>query len=220
MTELRDVMRWSGACRFFRPDPVQDEVLHRIFDVVRFGPSGGNRQPVRYVVVRDPVTKRRLRELYLQAWEPYIAGLGVGTITTTNSSKVVVAADHFARHLDEIPAHVVVCARLADLHVTDAGLDRLSIVGGASVYPSVQNLLLACRDLELGSALTTLLVEFEPELKELLAIPPEFAIACTVAIGYPDQKLPTRLKRLPVEELVSIERFGDALPVPGAKTVA
>jgi nitroreductase len=218
MSDLRDVMRASGACRLFRPDPVDDDLLHRIFDVVRFGPSGGNRQPVRYVVVRDQAVKARMRELYLTAWEPYVAGLGVGSITTTNSSRVIVAADHFARHLDEIPAHVVVCARLADLHVTDAKLDRLSIVGGASVYPSVQNLLLACRDLGLGSALTTLLVEFEPELKELLAIPPEFAIACTVAIGHPDQKLPTKLKRLPVEEIVSIDRFGDALPVPSTVT--
>src|ERR1035437_1230094 len=207
-------MTRAGSCRYFRPDPVPDDVLYSLFDVVRFAPSGGNRQPVRYIVVRDQASRTRLRDLYLRAWTPYLDKLEAGSITTPNRPSIVESADHFARHLDQIPALIMVCARIADLHVTDAALDRVSIVGGASVYPSVQHLILACRDLELGAALTTLLVEFEPEIKELLDVPPEFAVAGTVAVGYPAQKLTTRLRRLPAEEIVSLDRFGEALPRP------
>ena len=72
---------------------------------------------------------------------------------------------------------VVVCAVHAELHVTDAGLGRPSVVGGASIYPAVQNLLLACRDAGLGAALTTLLCQFEPEIRELLGLPDTLAVA-------------------------------------------
>jgi nitroreductase len=62
--ELRDVIRTAGTCRYYTDDAVPDEVLARVLDAARFAPSGGNRQPVRYVVVRDPETKRRLKALY------------------------------------------------------------------------------------------------------------------------------------------------------------
>jgi len=92
--------------------------------------------------------------------------------------------------------------------VTDPNFDRPSVVGGASIYPSVQNFLLACRNLGLGTALTTLLCEFEPQIKQLLSIPADFLTAAHITVGYPAKPFPKKLKRRPVEEIVYSERFG------------
>src|SRR5437868_13691553 len=75
-----EAMKTTGTCRYFRPDPVPDEVLLAAFDAARFSPQGGNRQPVRWVVVRDPDAKRQLHEWYLQPWKAYLAGIGAGDI--------------------------------------------------------------------------------------------------------------------------------------------
>jgi hypothetical protein len=78
---------------------------------------------------------------------------------------VIVDADHLAHHLDGVPVLIVVCPVLADLVIADLNLDRPSVAGGASIYPSVQNLLLAARHEGLGATLTTILCEFEPAVR-------------------------------------------------------
>src|SRR5205823_14849028 len=109
-------------------------------------------------------------------------------------------ADEYAQRLHEVPVHLVVGVRLSDLAVTDAGLPRQSIVGGASVYPFVQNLLLALRGEGLGAAMTTLLVPAEEEVRRLLAIPEEIALAAHIGVGYRAEEWPRRLARNPVGE--------------------
>ena len=107
--------------------------------------------------------------------------------------------------------HLVVAVRLADLAVTDAQLPRQSIVGGASIYPFTQNLLLALRGEGLGAALTTLLVPAEASVKELLAIPDDLALAAHVGVGFRDEPWPRALARRPVEEFAFSERYGEPL---------
>jgi nitroreductase len=214
--DLIEAMKTTGTCRYYRPGPVPDDVLLRAFDAARFGPQGGNRQPVRFVVVRDPGVKRQLRDWYLVPWKAYLSGtrtgeVAVGAEEAEHARRLVTAADHFAEHLDEVPVLVVVCAELAGLHPTDQELGRLSIVGGGSVYPTVQNFLLACRNEGLGTALTTLLCVYEPQVKDLLGIPDGVATAATLAVGWPARPLPTRLSRRPVSELVFAERYGEPL---------
>jgi nitroreductase len=101
--------------------------------------------------------------------------------------------------------------RLEDLAVTDAKLPRQSIVGGASVYPFVQNLLLALRAEGLGAALTTLLVPAEAEVKRLLEISDGIALAAHIGVGYRLDPWPQRLARKPVEEFAFAERYGAPL---------
>ena len=209
--ELDEVIRGAGTCRYFTDDPVGDEELRPLFDAARFGPQGGNRQPVRWIVVRDPAVKRQLKDWYLQPWKAYYEGVLSGNVKVLAKRQVVEDANHFAVHFDRVPVIVVVCASLPDLTATDKDLDRVGIVGGGSVYPSVQNLLLKARDVGLGAALTTLLVSFEPKLKELFELPEDVAIAGTISIGYPERNLPRRLTRQPLEELVYNERFGEPL---------
>ena len=113
-----------------------------------------------------------------------------------------------ARSNAEIPVLVVVCAQLADLLATDRHLDRLTIVGGASVYPSVQNLLLAARAEGLGTALTTLLCAVEPQVKGLLGVPDGVATAAMVTLGYPAKPFPKRLARRPLGETCFADVYG------------
>jgi nitroreductase len=211
--ELNDAMRTTGTCRRFKPDPVPDDALYRAFEVARFGPQGGNRQPVSWVIVRDPETRRQLGEWYFPLWHDYLRHNGA-PVEPEAMPKRMQIADGFARAFGTHPAIVVACAEIGALYVTDAELDRLSIVGGASIYPTVQNFCLALRDEGLGSALTTMLGPREPEIKTLLGIPEELAIAAHIVVGYPERPFPTRLTRAPVEEFVFAERHGARWQVP------
>jgi len=209
--DLIEAMTTTGTCRYFRDDPVPEEVLVSAFSAARFAPQGGNRQPVRWVVVRDPGRKRRLAEWYLQPWKAYLAGIGTGDVQVGAVPKAVTDADYFAEHLHEVPALVVVCAELDGLHPTDSELGRLSVVGGGSIYPTVQNFCLALRAQGVASAITTLLCHFEPQVKELLGIPGGLITAAHVAVGYPAHGFPARLSRLPVEQIAFAETYGAAL---------
>ncbi|WP_219414555.1 nitroreductase family protein [Pseudonocardia nigra] len=214
--ELTEAMRTTGTCRYFRPDPVPDEVLHRAVDAARFAPQGGNRQPVRWVVVRDPDRRQALADLYLPLWKAYLGRRSGGRIDYERLPRSVRDADHFAEHLAEVPAIVVACAELAALYPTDTGLGRLSVVGGGSIYPTVQNLCLALRGEGVASAMTTLLCTVEPQVRELLAIPDDMITAAHIAIGYPERPFPTTLTRAPVAEIVYADTFGRACFPPDA----
>ncbi|HYB98020.1 MAG TPA: nitroreductase family protein [Candidatus Limnocylindrales bacterium] len=207
--EFREAISTTGTCRFYRRDPVPLDVLRRVLDAARYAPTGGNRQGVRFLVVRDEATRRALRDLYLPLWEQYASR---ATARPGAPLPALLAnADHMARHLHEIPVHVVVCAQTSDLMATDRHLDRVSIVAGASVYPAVQNLLVAARTEGLGTALTTLLCAVEPKVKELLAIPEGMLTAAMIPMGYPLHGFPKKLARKPLDEIVFGERFGAAL---------
>lgn len=206
--ELTDAMRTVGTCRYFTGDAVPDDVLYRAFDAARFGPQGGNRQPVRWVVVRDAARKQALADLYLPLWKAYLGAIGDGSVNVGALPKTVQDADHFAEHLAQAPAIVVVCAEIEGLHPTDLELDRFSVVGGASIYPTVQNFCLALRDQGVGSAVTTLLCHHEPQVRELLGLPDGVITAAHVAIGYPARGFPRRLTRTAVEDIVSAESYG------------
>ena len=215
--ELLEAMRCAPTSRRFKPDPVPAQALHAALDAARFAPSGGNRQGWRVVVVRDPDTRRALRDLYLPHWRAYMELTGTaGMLAQPEGAdpprlRMVRRADEYAQGLHEVPVHLVVGVRHADLAVTDAGLPRQSIVGGASVYPFVQNLLLALRGEGLGAALTTLLVPAELEVRTLLEIPEGVALAAHIGVGYRADPWPARLARRPVQEFAFAERFGAPL---------
>jgi nitroreductase len=208
---FQEVLETTGTCRFYRPDPVPDDVLRRVLDAARFAPSGGNRQPVRFIVVRDLHKRRKLKEWYLPIWRAYLTQAVRAGAQTGARARLLANADQFAERLDEVPVLLIVCAVLADLYPTDRELGRLSIVGGASVYPAVQNLLLKAREEGLGTALTTLLCAAEPQVKELLHIPADVATAAMITIGYPAKGFPTRLRRRPLAEVTFADEYGRPL---------
>jgi len=215
--ELSEAMRGAPTSRRFRPDPVPREALFRALDAARYAPSGGNRQGWRVVVVRAAERRRALRDLYLPPWNAYMEQTGGAQILRAPDSfdaprvRMVQRADHYAQHLDEVPVHLLVGVQLGDVLATDAQLPRQSIVGGASIYPFVQNVLLGLRSAGLGAALTTLLVPSEAQVKELVGFPDDVALAAHVGVGHRADPWPKRLARKPVEEFAFAERFGEPL---------
>jgi nitroreductase len=211
--DFHDVVSTAWTNRHFTTDPVPDEVLGGAFDAARFAPQGGNRQPVRFVTVREQAKRTQLKDWYLKPWKAYIAAAAEGGVRIGGGDKTALLlerADNFAEHLDEIPVHVVVCAELDGLHPTDLESGRLPIVGGGSVYPAVQNFLLGCRNEGLGAALTTLLCHFEMEVKELLAIPDGVITAAMIPVGWPAKGFPKTLMRRPLSDIVFNETWGNA----------
>jgi len=215
--DLFDAMRSAPTSRRFTDEPVAAEVLRRVLDSARFAPSGGNRQGWRVVVVRDADRRRAIRDLYVPSWNAYMEQTGGAQMLRQPDDfdparvRMVQRADEYAQALDRVPVHLLVAVRLDDLVVTDAELGRQSIVGGASIYPFVQNLLLGLRAEGLGAAMTTLLVPAEAEIKMLLQMPDDVALAAHIGVGHRADDWPKRLARKPVEEFAFGERFGEPL---------
>jgi len=218
LMELYDVMRSTPAVREFTGDPLPDDVLARILDNARFAPTGGNRQGVRVIVVRDQETRSALADLGVPAARRYTAQLANGEspwnplqpsgVDASRIDATEVPAQMSAP-LREAPLVLVICLDLAVVAATDQDLDRVGVVPGASVYPFVWNVLLAARNEGYGGVLTTMAVAEEPRVKELLGVPDPYAIAAVVPLGKPVRQI-TKLRRRPVPEFATRERFDGA----------
>lgn len=223
--ELYEVMRTTAAIREFTDDPLPDDVLARILDHARFAPSGGNRQGAHLVLVTEPATREALAELNKPAVRRYVAQSQAGETPWNPLRPPGPSPEEIAE--TDVPAYfvtpvltaavvVVVCVDLGAVAATDQELDRVGLVSGASVYPLVWNLLLAARQEGFGGTITTMAVAQEPRVKELLGVPDPYAVAAVVPLGRPVRQ-PTRLRRQPVAEFVTRERF-DGPPFDVAPT--
>jgi nitroreductase len=225
--DLISTLRTTGAIRDFTDEPVTDEQLHRILDTARFAPNGGNAQSWRVVVVKGSDRRRAIRDLYLDGWRRYLAQVVAGLrpwapVTDREAERAAIAASDaelesgtrrdlgaFAEHLDEVPALLVLLADLRLLAAVDRDLDRYTFIGGASVYPFAWSLLLAARAEGIGGVITTMPVFREDAMKQVLAVPPEFAVAAVIALGHPTHQ-PTRLRRNPVADFATVDSFDGA----------
>ena len=213
-----EAMRTTRAVRRLRPDPIPDDVLHRVLEAATWAPSGGNVQPWRIVVVKDDAKKRALQALYLGPWRAYAESHRGGLedappAVRDRQERMIAAADHLAEHYHEAPALLVFCFNPKLLAITDAQLDRPSVVGGGSLYPAVQNLLLACRAEGLGCTLTTLLCQVEPEVRDLLELPDPWATYACVPVGWPARGGHGPIRRNPVEKMAYLDGWGRPYPV-------
>jgi nitroreductase len=204
--ELYEAMRTLRAVRRLRPDPIPDDVLRRVLEATTWAPTGGNRQAWRVVVVKDQLRKQRIGGLYkriavpfMQSYSGRLAALPEGERAKTE--RMLPSGVYLAEHFGEAPVLCIFCFDPDGLAVTDADLSRVSVVGGGSIYPAVQNLLLACRAEGLGCVLTTLLCKAETEVKEILGIPPRWGTAAAVPLGYPQLRGHGPISRRPVEEM-------------------
>lgn len=215
--DVFEAMRNAPTSRRFTDQPVEIDALRRVLDSSRFAPSGGNRQGWRVVVVRDADRRRAIRDLYVPSWNTYMQHTGGAQMLQrpddfdASRVRMVQRADEYAQTLERVPVHLLVAVRLDDLVVTDAALARQSIVGGASIYPFVQNVLLGLRAEGLGAAMTTLLVPAEEEIKSLVGMPDDVALAAHIGVGYRADDWPKKLARKPVEQFAFAECFGEPL---------
>lgn len=219
--DLVATIRGTGSVREFTDEPVADEVLARVLDHARFAPNGGNRQAWKVVVVQDGAVRDALRDLYLGPWRDYFAQTAAGFTPWAPlgdrevETKVVEAArangeyDDIVRDRVEItfgaPVILAVFGDLERLVATDRDLDRYTMVAGASIYPFMWNILLAARSEGLGGVITTMHARVEPEVRQLLHVPDNLALAGVMMLGHPVHQ-PTRLRREPVASFATIDR--------------
>jgi nitroreductase len=213
--DLYEAMRTTAAVRQFTGDPLPDDVLHTILENARFAPSGGNRQGAQVIVVRDLETRQALAELNIPGARRYMAQAAAGegpwnAAAPTRLSPDEIAAtdvpDFWMTPVLEAAVVLVVCVDLRLVAALDRDLDRVGIVGGASVYPLVWNILLAARNEGFGGTITTMAVAEEPRVRELLGIPDECAVACVLPMGKPVRQL-SKLSRVSVEDLTRRENW-------------
>lgn len=218
--DVSDALRTTGSVRRFTDAPVGDDLIREILDDARFAPSGGNRQGWRVAVVKDLAARRQLGQHMQAVWDEYVAVNATGrtaysVIDVPDGERPLPPYPHVHSDLvagiEAIPAVLVVAVDMRQLALMDKDLDRVGIVGGASVYPFCWSALLAARSRGLGGVLTTFLARREPEAAQLLGLPDHHAIAATLFLGFPEHQ-PTRLRRRPVDAFTTIDRFdGPAL---------
>jgi nitroreductase len=202
--DLAEAMRTQRAIRRLKPDPVADELLLRCLELATRAPSGANRQPAEFILVREPAAKAALGRLYRQAWSVY-GGIGKRLYGGREKTRRIIAAvDWQVDHWEEIPVVVVACLRGVALPLP--GVARSSRYG--SIYPAIQNFLLAARAEGLGAALTTLPVYSQWAARRVLGIPWNVEPVAAIPVGWPrGQYGPTT--RRPVERSVHVDRYGN-----------
>ena len=210
--ELLEAINTNGTCRYYKPDPVDGDIIVRLLQAAQKGPSGSNRQPVQFVVVRDAEKRQAIADLYLPIWDKYMEKAQSGEWRVGGNAKFLENANHFAQNMAKVPVHLVVCFNIEDVQPIDAELNRPSVVGGSSIYPVIQNFMLAARNEGLGTTLTTLLCLAEGELKTVLGIPATVATAAVVTLGWPDKPFPKKLKRRPLSEIAFGDTYGEVMP--------
>jgi nitroreductase len=202
-----EVMYSCRAMRRLKPDPVPEELLIRLIDAANHAPSGSNAQRARWIIVRDAERKRRLAELNRAAVMAYVGPQSERPQSLPHQSaekrqRMLEAVLWQAEHMHEIPALVIACYQF-DEPVAGAAAAR----AGGSVWPGVQNLLLAARALGLGAAPTTLGLSDRKAAKEVLGLPDEVEAFCLIPVGYPLGNFGP-MTRLPVEQTLHWDRWG------------
>ena len=215
--ELYDAMSTLRAVRRLRPDPIPEAVLERLFNAATWAPSGGNVQPFRIVAVTDHALKHTLQTLYKPLWDNYTVGYRermarMAEAERGSSERSLVAGDYLATHMGEAPLVAVFCFNPKIMAITDSDRPRPSVVGGGSVYPAVQNFLLAARNEGLGCVLTTLLCLEEPKVLKLLNIPDDWYTAAHIPVGYPVGGGHGPIRRKSLNKLVSLNQWGENWP--------
>lgn len=201
--DLHEAMRTQRAIRRLRPDPVDDGVLLRCAELATRAPTGGNRQGVEFIFVRDPARKEALRRQYRVAWRVY-GGLGRLLYAQGSTRKIIEAVQWQVDHFVQIPVLVVVCYRGMSLPMP--WISRSSRYG--SVYPAVQNFLLGARAEGLGAALTTLPLWNRLAVRGILGVPWNVEPVALLPVGWPRGSYGPNTRR-PVERSVHVDRYGN-----------
>ncbi|MDE3095243.1 MAG: nitroreductase family protein [Chloroflexota bacterium] len=201
-----DVVRTQRAMRRLKPDPVSDDDLWTILDAAIHAPSGGNAQGWNFIVVRDEAAKRTIGAWYLDGWNKVYGRNREAMLANEAMARTFRSADYLANHLAEVPVLII---------ATQRGNRGADLSAGASIYPAVQNLMLAARALGLGTTLTTLHRLHEQDVKELLGIPADVDTMALIPVGHPRGSF-GEPARLPPEKVTYWDRWGERRQRPQA----
>jgi nitroreductase len=216
----------ARSIRRLKPDPVPEELITKILDAAIRAPSGGNAQSWAFLVVRDPDLRQRLGAIYRKASDiaaaVYAARGRPAHLTEGQFARMMTAGAHLWEHMGEAPVLLLPCARVPALPPCEALPSDIAArwedevayadrIRGASIYPAVQNIILACRALGLGTVITTNHIRCEDEVKALLGIPEDVSTFALMPIGWPIDKFGP-LTRRPLAEIAHTDRWGTSWP--------
>jgi nitroreductase len=202
-TDLFEIMQTMRAMRRLKPDPVPDELIRKILQAGTCAPNGGNTQRWRLLVIKDRKIKQGVQVWYKRAFDEvvgprYLKSAPPPGVTREQYDRQHAAVEYLTDHFHEAPVWIVACLEEA------AAPTRGS---GASIYPAVQNMLLAARALGLGATLTTRHLLYEKEAEAALGLPPGVHSYAIIPIGYPMGKFGP-VGRGPLKEIVYQDRWG------------
>ncbi len=203
-TDLFEIMRNTRSMRRLKTDPVPAALIRQILEAGTMAANGGNMQNWRFLVIRDPAIKAAAGACYRRAWHevvgPHYRSGGPAPGTTPEAfSRMLAAAEYLADHFHEAPVWIVPC-------VAGGTPTRTT---GSSIYPAVQNMLLAARALGLGATLTTLYLNFEKEAEAAMGLPDGVHSYAILPIGYPMGKFGP-VRRTALADVVYDDRWGTA----------
>jgi nitroreductase len=206
-SDLWEALSTQRAIRKWKPDAVPDELLRQVIEAGTKAPSGSNRQPWRFLVIREPARRahiaKMLREKY-EANEGMRRYFESGRKSEVRSQRLMLTgAENIATHLDAAPVFIIPC-------LYPGGANANGLLAGTSIYQAVQNIMLAARGLGLGTVMTTFQGLIDAELREYLGIPEDATPAALLPLGYPDANFGP-VNRKPVAEVAFWEEWGTPL---------
>ena len=216
---LFEAMYSARAMRWLKPDPVTPRLIQRILEAAIRAPNAGNRQSWLFMVVQDAEQRRRIGAIYhrVSQWvlQRYQHQGRPPNQSQAEYDRMMSGGVHLYEHMGDAPVLLIPCLRISLVELpaeipaeVRSGVTEASPwTAGASIYPAVQNIILACRALGLGTVLTTNHTIAENEVKEVLGLPAEIRTFALMPIGYPERNFgPVRRRSL--TEVAMIDRFG------------
>ena len=206
-TDVFEIMHTTRAMRRLKPDPVPDELIRRILAAGQAAASGGNNQRWRFLVLKDAAIKKAVQVYYKKAFDEVVGPRYAASPPPPGSDparyrRQHAAVEYLTDHYHEAPVWIVAC--LEDGAAPGPG-------AGSSIYPAVQNMLLAARALGLGSTLTTRHLQYAQEVDAAMGIPDGFHSYAILPIGYPMGRFGS-VARGPLSDVVYLDRWGNTYP--------
>jgi nitroreductase len=192
------------AIRYFKPDPVPDELVREVLEAAIRAPSGGNKQRWVFLILRDPEIRAKVAAFYKRAWDD--SGMArLARDPEPSTAQIYGSATDLSASMAKVPVLILACIRHSGPNTT--------LTQGSSIYPAVQNLMLAARGLGLGTVITTVFKRYDDEIKQLLGIPENVETAALIPLGYPSEKAHFGgSRRTPVEQVTYRDRWGQTGP--------
>ena len=208
MPDLFEIIESTRAMRRLKPDPVPDELIAKILRAGVCAANGGNTQRWRFLVIKDREIKKKVQVHYKRAFDEvvgprYLKSAPPPGVTRERYDRQHAAVEYLTEHFHEAPVWIVACL--------DEGTNTPTRGSGASIYPAVQNMLLAARALGLGATLTTRHLLYEKEAEAALGLPPRVHSYAIIPIGYPMGHFGP-VGRGPLNEIVYQDRWGQPYP--------
>lgn len=216
---LFEAIYTTRAMRWLKPDPVPDAMIQQVLEAGIQAPNAGNRQNWLFMVVRDAEQRRRIGEIYrrVSLWvlQRYEHSSRPGFQSAGEYERMMQGGMHLYEHMQDAPLLLIPCLRITPFQLPDqipadvqtAMREAAPWTAGASIYPAVQNIILACRALGLGTVLTTNHTIAEEEIKQVLNLPPEYRTFALMPIGYPERNFGP-VKRRALSEVAMLDRYG------------